>query len=152
MVMLSDFKHLRDVCMSYSEHMRHSHRLGVLFIKAGLKAFIHGIWPAAFVTSSSDTIELAGELMNGAGCREIENVNENANENAIENVNKNANANSMNLIIPEVNDIEVLFGNVFAPAFGPIFGPLASPTIRSVILDRDGNVIDRGLNMIETCL
>ena len=67
MVMLSDFKHLRDVCMSYSEHMRHSHRLGVLFIKAGLKAFIHGIWPAAFVTSSSDTIELAGELMNGAG-------------------------------------------------------------------------------------
>ena len=136
MVMLSDFKHLRDVCMSYSEHMRHSHRLGVLFIKAGLKAFIHGIWPAAFVTSSSDTIELAGELMNGAGCREIENDN----------------ANSMNLIIPEVNDIEVLFGNVFAPAFGPVFGPLASPTIRSVILDRDGNVIDRGLNMIETCL
>ena len=65
---------------------------------------------------------------------------------------ENDNANSMNLIIPEINDIEVLFGNVFAPAFGPVFGPLASPTIRSVILDRDGNVIDRGLNMIETCL
>jgi len=136
--MLSDFKHLRDVCMSYSEHMRHSHRLGVLFIKAGLKAFIHGIWPAVFVTSSSDTIKVAGELMNGAGCREVDNANDNA--------------NSMNLIIPEVNNIEVLFYNNFIPAYGPAFGPLASPTIRSVILDDDGNVIDRGLNMIETCL
>ena len=122
MVMLSDFKHLRDVCMSYSEHMRHSHRLGVLFIKAGLKAFIHGIWPAAFVSSSSDTLEVAGELMRLSGCHDGRGAGGGAGGGEVD-------------FIPDVKNFVIQ----------PVFGPLASPTIRRVMLDADGVVVDRGM-------
>ena len=77
--MFNDFKHLKDVCMTYMEHMEHSHSLSYLFLKASFKAFVHGLIPSAFVTSSTDTLAYANELMSNSGCRDnIESEGENS--------------------------------------------------------------------------
>lgn len=64
------FSHLIDVCMTYTEHMMHSHALSYSFFMASLKALVHGFLPNAFVTSSTDTIQYSIELMESAGCRD----------------------------------------------------------------------------------
>lgn len=48
------FKHPREVNMSYSEHMCFSCGLGCQFLCASVQAFVHGIFPCAFQTSSTD--------------------------------------------------------------------------------------------------
>ncbi len=40
--------------MTYFEHMKHSLSLSKLYIEGGIKATIHGIYPNAYETSSTD--------------------------------------------------------------------------------------------------
>jgi hypothetical protein len=50
------FKHLKDVGLSYVEHMKFSFYLSYMFGKASFSALIHGIYPDILITTSSDTI------------------------------------------------------------------------------------------------
>ena len=50
----SFFNHLNKVNMTYFEHMKHSLSLSKLYIEGGIKATIHGIYPNAYETSSTD--------------------------------------------------------------------------------------------------
>ncbi len=52
------FKHLREVNMTYLDHMKFSLFLSFTFLKATFGAFIHAIYPDILVTSSTDTLEL----------------------------------------------------------------------------------------------
>ena len=52
------FKHLKDVNMTYFEHMKFSLFLSFTFLKASFDAFVHAIYPDILVTSSTDTLEL----------------------------------------------------------------------------------------------
>jgi len=52
------FKHLREVNMTYFDHMKFSLFLSFTFVKASFCAFIHAIYPDILVTSSTDTLEL----------------------------------------------------------------------------------------------
>lgn len=52
------FKHLKDVNMTYFEHMKFSLFLSFTFLKASFGAFVHAIYPDILVTSSTDTLEL----------------------------------------------------------------------------------------------
>lgn len=51
------FKHLKDVNMTYFDHMKFSLFLSFTFLKATFGAFIHAIYPDILVTSSTDTLE-----------------------------------------------------------------------------------------------
>lgn len=50
------FKHLKDVGMTYVEHMKFSFYLSYMFGKASFCALIHGVYPDILITISSDTI------------------------------------------------------------------------------------------------
>ena len=52
------FKHLKDVNMTYFEHMKFSLFLSFTFLKASFGAFVHAIYPDIFITSSTETLEL----------------------------------------------------------------------------------------------
>ena len=51
-------KHLKDVNMSYIEHMLFSLSLSKIFLKAGVKAIVHSFFPDFLVTSTTDSIEV----------------------------------------------------------------------------------------------
>ena len=50
------FKHLKEVGMSYVEHMKFSFYLSYMFGKASFYALVHGVYPDILITTSSDTI------------------------------------------------------------------------------------------------
>ena len=52
------FTHLKNVKMTYFEHMKFSLFLSFTFFKASIGAFIHSIYPDILVTSSTETLEL----------------------------------------------------------------------------------------------
>ena len=51
------FKHLRDVNMTYFDHMKFWLFLSFTFLKATFGTSIHAIYPDILVTSSTDTLE-----------------------------------------------------------------------------------------------
>ena len=63
------FKHPQIVCMTYWKHMRFSFNLSALFAVGSMKAFVHGVVPDLFVTSSTDTASKAQRIMSSAGCK-----------------------------------------------------------------------------------
>lgn len=50
------FKHLKDIGMSYVDHMKLSFYLSYMFGKASFCALVHGVYPDILITTSSDTI------------------------------------------------------------------------------------------------
>ena len=68
------FRHPKKVCMTYLQHARVSRRLGCLFAKATVTAFVHAIWPDLFTTSSHDAVHRALAIMEDAGCRKKRDV------------------------------------------------------------------------------
>ena len=54
--------------MTYVEHACLSYKIGLLFAKASFMAFVHAIYPDVFVTSSSESVRIAHEMMKNAGC------------------------------------------------------------------------------------
>tara|TARA_B100000524_G_C23635515_1_gene364786 strand:+ start:172 stop:381 length:210 start_codon:yes stop_codon:yes gene_type:complete len=63
------FKHPQNVCMDYFEHFKFSSNLGIIFLKASLKAFIHAILPDCYISSSSDHALEVLLLIDESGCK-----------------------------------------------------------------------------------
>ena len=58
-----EFKHLKEVKMSYMEHFIFSGKLSFMLFKGSIKALIHAIYPDVYITSTSDLSEnLSNEL------------------------------------------------------------------------------------------
>ena len=66
------FEHPKKVCLTYYSHMKFSMFLSLEFAKASFFAFVHGIYPDAYVTHSSDTIKKLQNEMEKIGCRKID--------------------------------------------------------------------------------
>jgi len=56
-------QHLKDVDMTYWEHLRFSLSLSKIFLKASFKAIIHALLPDVYITSSTDNIKLLQNKM-----------------------------------------------------------------------------------------
>ena len=63
------FHHPKKVCMTYFSHMKFSLSLSNDFLKASTKAFVHAIYPDAYITSSTDAIKNIEKKMNTVGCK-----------------------------------------------------------------------------------
>ena len=63
------FHHPKKVCMTHFSHMKFSLSLSNDFFKASTKAFIHAVYPDAYITSSTDAIKDIEEKMNTVGCK-----------------------------------------------------------------------------------
>lgn len=48
------FKHLKEVNMTYKEHLLFSGKLSIKLFIGSIKALLHAIYPDIYVTSSSD--------------------------------------------------------------------------------------------------
>ena len=64
----SDYAHPNSVCMSYSEHLCFSCGLGLDLAAASVKAFVHGLIPECFITSSTDSMREINKKLNNNGC------------------------------------------------------------------------------------
>lgn len=64
------FKHPQEVCMTYLEHMALSLQLSRIFCVGSLKAIVHAFLPDYYVTSSTNVVIEAQQMMTNAGCRE----------------------------------------------------------------------------------
>lgn len=67
------FNHPKQVCMTYTEHMKFSLGLSLDFAKASGAAIIHAFFPDFFITNSSDTIKNIANKMEKVGCRDNNN-------------------------------------------------------------------------------
>ena len=56
-------QHLKDVDMTYWEHLRFSLSLSKIFLEASFKAIIHALLPDVYVTSSTDNVKLLQSKM-----------------------------------------------------------------------------------------
>ena len=57
------FRHLKQVNMTYYQHMKHSLGLSYDLLNGSIKAFVHGIFPNLYETSTTDlTIKLNNKL------------------------------------------------------------------------------------------
>ena len=63
------FKHPKEVCMTYFEHMKFSLYLSYMFGKASFCALIHAVYPDILITTPSDTICKLTFEMKRIGCR-----------------------------------------------------------------------------------
>lgn len=68
----SYFTHPASVCMSYWKHFHFSFGLGMKFAVGSIQAFIHAVYPDAFVTSSSDLLKSIQTEMQEIGCKDNE--------------------------------------------------------------------------------
>lgn len=59
-------RHPKNVCMTYTEHLRLSARLSGLFLIASVKAFVHALF---FQSSSTDAVLSISQIIRTAGCR-----------------------------------------------------------------------------------
>lgn len=58
-----EFKHLKEVRMSYAEHFIFSGKLSLMLFKGAIKALIHAFYPDVYITSTSCLSEkLSNEL------------------------------------------------------------------------------------------
>lgn len=64
------FIHPTTVCMSYWQHFQFSFGLGMKFAVGSFQAFVHAIYPDAFITSSGDLIKNISNEMKEIGCKE----------------------------------------------------------------------------------
>ena len=63
------FQHPKNVCIGYKRHFKLSMRLSGLFLRRSTKAFVHGIYPDIYITSSTDTVNRINEELSKFGCR-----------------------------------------------------------------------------------
>ena len=68
-ITFSYFTHPASVCMSYFQHLLFSFKVGLKLAFGTGKAFIHGIYPDIYVTSTSDLIKDLEEEIKEIGCR-----------------------------------------------------------------------------------
>jgi len=63
------FEHPQKVCMTYVEHFKLSSEMAYVLGIGSIKAIIHAIYPDAFVTSTTDTINYIQKRLSESGCR-----------------------------------------------------------------------------------
>lgn len=63
------FQHPKKVCMTYSEHFRVSLRFSYIFAVASVKSLIHAFIPDLFISSTTDTLKTANNIMKTNGCK-----------------------------------------------------------------------------------
>ena len=51
-------RHLKDVNMTYGEHLKHSLNFFFMFSKSSYKAFLHAFIPSTYKTSTTETVEI----------------------------------------------------------------------------------------------
>ena len=56
-------KHLKEVNMTYYEHLRHSLNFSKVFMDASYKAYIHAILPSKYQTTSTDLTRKLNEIV-----------------------------------------------------------------------------------------
>ena len=66
------FTHPASVCMSYLEHLIFSMSISARFAVGSDQAFVHALYPDAFITSSSDLVNELQHDMKSVGCRDEE--------------------------------------------------------------------------------
>ena len=64
------FTHPASVCMSYLEHFMFSMSLSAKLALGSAQAFVHALYPDAFITSSSDLVNHLQEEMKKVGCKD----------------------------------------------------------------------------------
>ena len=70
MVSMSDlFHHPKRVCLSYYQHLRFSLNISKKLFIGSIQAFIHALYPDAFVTSTTDLLTECSREMEKIGCR-----------------------------------------------------------------------------------
>lgn len=57
------FQHLEEVKMTYCDHFSRSFVFSVKFFIASFKACVHSIYPDAFTTSTTDTIQELSKVL-----------------------------------------------------------------------------------------
>ena len=62
------YKHLTQVCMTYTEHLKFSLSLSGKFAVGSYRAFVHALVPNLYTTSSSDVISDVAYHMSTHGC------------------------------------------------------------------------------------
>jgi len=65
------FSHPKNVCMTYTEHMKFSLQLSKDFFVGGVKAIVHAFYPDAYITSTTDILNEMQEKLDNAGCRKL---------------------------------------------------------------------------------
>lgn len=61
--------HPKNVCMTYVEHFKLSMTLSIHFLEGSIKAFIHGILPFWFASSSTNINKLIETKIKNSGCQ-----------------------------------------------------------------------------------
>lgn len=64
------FKHPKNVCMTYFKHMKLSLYFSYLLTKGSIKAIVHAFLPDIFTTSTSDLIANINYISKVSGCNE----------------------------------------------------------------------------------
>ena len=64
----SYFVHPNNVCMSYFKHFKFSMSMSGQFMSGSIKAFIHAIYPNAYIKSTTDTVKKITKELRKSGC------------------------------------------------------------------------------------
>jgi hypothetical protein len=62
------FEHPKNVCMTYTQHLRFSLYLSFLLIKYSFKGTIHSFYPDIYKTYAQDCIKEVDNLLKTNGC------------------------------------------------------------------------------------
>lgn len=63
------FEHPQKVCMTYYEHFKLSMSFSYKFAEASIKAFIHGILPCYFISSTTKITSEIKIKLDNSGCK-----------------------------------------------------------------------------------
>ena len=64
------FKHPKDVCMTYVEHMKFAMNVSLRLFVGSVQAFVHAIIPDMFTDSTSELINTIDYMLKNNGCKE----------------------------------------------------------------------------------
>ena len=64
------FKHPKDVCMNYFEHMKFAMNISLRLFVGSVQSFVHAIIPDMFVDSTSELINTIDYMLKNSGCKE----------------------------------------------------------------------------------
>lgn len=64
------FKHPRDVCMTYIEHVKLSLTFSGIMFKGAFQSIVHAFLPDVYVTCVTDAHKKIGSLLLISGCNE----------------------------------------------------------------------------------
>lgn len=62
------FKHPKNVCMTYFEHMKISLTFSFLFFKGNILSIIHAFLPDLFISSTTDINQQIYNILKDNGC------------------------------------------------------------------------------------